>query len=127
MVLGVLAASLLAACSASGPRPPRGNETGYSGPSISINTAAAEYVVVLKAPTAGWSFSLDEVRDRMGGKNVFVTVRRPNPAYLHAQAEVEQNLGTRVSSSESITVFARVLEYNDRGKKLVYYQAAGSK
>lgn len=122
----VLASVVLVGCSSSGTRPPTANPRGYDGPPLSIGQVGDEHLVVLTAPTAGWTFSLDEIRPRMGGKDVFVTVRRPNPAYLHTQAEVEQNLGTRVALSDPIDVYARVLDFDDKGKTLVYYYATAS-
>lgn len=124
-VMLTLATVLLIGCTSSGTRPPTANDEGYTGPPLHVAEAGEEHVVVLTAPTAGWTFSLDEVRSRMGGMDVFVTVRRPNPAYLHPQAIVEQNLGTRVPTTEDIDVYARVLDYDDEGK-LVYFYAAGS-
>ena len=124
--LMLVASVVLIGCSSSGTRPPTANDQGYDGPPLSVGQVGDEHLVVLTAPTAGWTFSLDEVRSRMGGKDVFVTVRRPNPAYLHPQAVVEQNLGTRVPLSDPIDVYARVLDYDDKGKRLVYYFATTS-
>lgn len=122
----VLAALLVLEGCASGNRPPRAKDSGYAGPPISVEESGSQHIVVLTAPTAGWSFSLDEVRDRMGGKDVFVTVRRPNPAYLHAQAEVVQNLGTEVASNVPLEVYARVLDHDTKNGSLSYYHAAES-
>jgi len=125
LLMTVLAITL-ASCASGWTKPPRANDVGYTGPPLDLKVVAGEHVVVLTAPTAGWTFSLDEIRPRMGGTNAFVTIRRPNPAYLVTQAQVEQNLGTGVSTAESIDVYARLLDYDDKGKSLNYYFAVGS-
>lgn len=125
--LMLVACVVMCGCASSGTNPPTVKERTYEGPPLEVSAMGDEHLVVLTAPTAGWVFSLDEVRSRLGGMDVFVTVRRPNPAYLHPQAQVQQHLGTRVPQTEHIDVYARVLDYDDNGKRLIYFFAAESR
>ena len=114
---------LLPACGGSGAQVDQG--TGeYRGPEIRIDSTGPRHILVLTAPTAGWSFTFDQVRPAFGHHELFVTVISPNPAAAHAQVVVEQRLGTTVDSGTPLTVFVRNLEHG-QGPGARPYQLAG--
>ena len=83
----------------------------YQGPPLSVQTRSGQHVVVLTAPTSGWQFTLDATRQIYQRTNVFVTLVRPNPAWIFTEAQVEQEAATAVDPAQSIQVYARVLPY----------------
>lgn len=80
----------------------------YQGPPLSLTSSSDAHVVVFQAPSPGWTLSLDEVRDRLGGKNAFITLRQPDPKFAYAQVVVEQNLATSVPTDIPLALFARI-------------------
>lgn len=120
-----------------GPREMKKEGRGYDGPPIAIDSTAGgggegagavgeQHMLVLTAPSAGWSFMLDTVRESYKQREVFVTVVGPNPAYSYAPGPVEQHLGTAVESRVPITVYARVLEYAEKAEGQGYGLVTGS-
>lgn len=85
----------------------------YSGPPIAIDSSGREHVLVLSAPSAGWSFTLDMVRESRRRQDLYVTIRRPNPLYEYAQVVVEQRLASPVPTSQPVAVYARVLGHDE--------------
>jgi hypothetical protein len=83
----------------------------YQGPPLSVQTRSGQHVVVLTAPTSGWQFTNDATRQVYQRTNVFVTLVRPNPAWIFTEAQVEQEAATAIDPARSIQVFARVLPY----------------
>lgn len=83
----------------------------YQGPPLSVQTRSGQHVVVLTAPTSGWQFTSDATRQVYQRTNVFVTLVRPNPAWIFTEAQVEQEAATAIDPAQSIQVYARVLPY----------------
>lgn len=83
----------------------------YEGPAIRIDSTGQQHLLILTAPTAGWSFTFDQVKKAFGHQELFVTVTRPNPAAMHAQVIVEQRLGTSVDVATPLTVYVREVTY----------------
>lgn len=96
----------------------------YAGPPIEIDSAGPTHHVVMHAPTSGWAFTLDRVDEVRGGREAFVTIRRPNPAMIYSQAIVEQRIGTGVPATTTLRVLARVQEFTDAPASGAYRQAA---
>jgi hypothetical protein len=86
---------------------PRIESGQYQGPAIADDTSGPTHTLVLTAPTGGWAFALDQVRKEFDYERVFVTVTRPNPAYMQTQALVRHEVGTGVPSDRPIRVFVR--------------------
>jgi hypothetical protein len=82
----------------------------YAGPAITTDSSGPTHTLVLTAPTGGWAFALDQVRKEFDHERVFVTVTRPDPAYMQTQALVRHEVGTAVPSDRPIQVFARTTQ-----------------
>jgi hypothetical protein len=105
------AALLLAACSRDGPK--LGSQP-YAGPPLSIESTPPRHTIILTAPSAGWSLSLDRATRGFDRTDVFITIRRPDPAYMHAQVVSTHRLDSSVDSSTPIRLLARILEAQER-------------
>jgi len=111
-------------CGLFGPSRPSPAPGPYAGPPVSVEVLDGVHTVRMEAPTAGWSMELDDEQLRDGGRDVFITIESPDPAYEHAQAQVEQFLTTRVPSHTPITVYARLRERGPGGSTAGYRLAA---
>jgi len=121
VLLSIIAAvSLLSACAGRGVS--RSAEP-YSGPPITAEAIAGQHVVVLNAPSVGWSFTLDQTEREVDHTDVFLTATRPNPAMMHTQALVRHEVGTTVPASTAVEVFVRVLEYGEKAGSQPYRRA----
>ncbi|MCA9287301.1 MAG: hypothetical protein KDA05_01880 [Phycisphaerales bacterium] len=121
----VTAAALLfalPACSSGLPVTTR--ERAFAGPTITIDSTGPKHTVIVTAPTAGYLVSLDDVRDRMGGREALISVRPPDPRFVVAQVLTTHRLGTDVASTTPLDVFARVLPRDSREN--VEYVLAGT-
>lgn len=105
---------------------PRPDDQPYQGPPLSVDSSGAQHVVVAQSPTPGWEFSLERVVEKLGGREVYVTLRRPDPRFVMIQQVVEQRLAVPVESQTPIEVYALVLEHDDRGEHDRYPLAARS-
>lgn len=117
-------ASLLQGCSRGGSGV-RIADAPYAGPDIAIDASGAQYQVVLTAPTGGWEFRRDRIRDSLDGREIFVTAIRPNPAYMHTQALTEHRLGTSAPTTAPVRLFARLIDH-DQDPGSAHYRPAGS-
>ncbi len=102
-------------------RPPQKAAEHYSGPPLSIESTPPQYRVILTAPTGGWSFRLDQTRRAFDHTDVFVTLTRPDPAYMQTQAQVRQEAGTEIDPSQPITLYARILPHDAKPDTQAYY------
>ena len=84
----------------------------YEGPQIRRSEAAGKHTLILTAPSGGWSFTVDQTRRTLEHTEVFVTAKRPNPAYMTTQALVDHEVTTGIATDQPITPFARVLDHN---------------
>ncbi|MEL6328065.1 MAG: hypothetical protein AAFR38_00240 [Planctomycetota bacterium] len=104
-LLLTLVSLLLAACS------PKWEiaEAPYEGPPLGLAQREGNHAVVLQAPSAGWNLRIDRERRQDDLHEIFVTVRRPDPAFFHAQVETQQIALSNVQSSNPASLVARVL------------------
>lgn len=86
----------------------------FAGPPLRAEILAGEHVVVATLPTPGYEFTLDGTREAFQSEDVFVTLRRPNPAVLYPQVLVDLRLSTGVPRRRSVRVYARQLDYTAR-------------
>ena len=84
-------------------------------PPITAQTLGDRHMLVMRAPNPGWSLRLD--RDQRGKDEwiVFITIRRPDPAFMYPQRIVDKRLLTEVEISDPIRVIARLLDHNENG------------
>lgn len=87
----------------------------WSGPSIEVAEAEAEssHVLIVRAPTPGWTVTLDGDRARLECVEVFVTLREPNPAFVYPQVIAEHRLLTSIPTEREIRVYARRLAFDE--------------
>ena len=98
----------------------------YHGPPLVLTPGTAGHDVVFTAPTPGWSISLDRSVERFERREIFVTLRRPNPAYSYAQVTVEQRLATGAPTSTTVALFARVIAFEAHAKHVPYEEVASA-
>lgn len=129
LVAGVLlaGASVCAAgCFGSGGPTIKPEGTPYRGPAVSLIEAGGQHQVVVSAPSAGWTVTMDRRAQTRDATRVFVTIRRPDPAMLYAQQMVEQRLATGVASDEPIELLVRVVDFDaDSGAYVILRRAGG--
>jgi hypothetical protein len=85
----------------------------YLGPPVGLDGSGQTYVVVAQSPSPGWIATLDRVADQYRHKAVFLSLRRPNPAFYYPQAQVEQRIGTGVLTPEAVKVYVRILAFDE--------------
>ncbi|MEZ6235424.1 MAG: hypothetical protein R3B68_14655 [Phycisphaerales bacterium] len=112
----------LPACSSGLPVTTR--DRAFDGPTIAIDSTGPEHTVIVTAPTAGYLVSLDDVRDRMGGREALISIRPPDPRFVVAQVLTEHRVGSDVASTTPLDVFARVLPRDSREN--IEYVLAGT-
>lgn len=124
LAAGVIGALSAAVGCGGGPEMPRVAEGIYAGPVLSVDSSGRHHVVVMEAPTPGWAITLDRDLEVREYRQAFVTVTRPNPALVHPQVIVKQNLLTSVESRYPVRVFARLLDYQSTATDGEYKLAA---
>lgn len=104
-----------------GSRPvPQASERAYSGPPIRLQSSGSQHVVLVDAPTGGYSLMIDRVQERAGFHDIFVTVREPDPRFLHTQAVTPLRALAPLASSTPARVCARVLSAEEDPDSLEY-------
>ena len=84
-------------------------------PPVWLDSLGDNHMLMMQAPHPGWSYRLDrDDRDR-DGWIVWITIRKPDPAFMYPQRIVEKRLLTQVESDQPIRVRARLLEHNENG------------
>lgn len=104
----LLCVALPAGCRSRTPTLRLSEHTLYSGPEIRLDSTGPVHALVLDAPSPGYAFELSGGRDRLGGRDVAVTVREPNPEFLYPAVMVQLRVTTGVETNQGIRVFARV-------------------
>ncbi len=116
----VLALPLYFGC-ATPPGPPEPTDSPFVGPEIAqAPDVDAEQILITQLATPGWEFTLDATREAYRKTNVFVSFRKPNPAFAYPQVVVSQRLATTVRSGVPIVVYARILEFEDNSGELAH-------
>lgn len=91
-----------------------------NAPPIRLEALGEHHMLVMQAPHPGWSYRLDrDERDRDGWV-VYLTIRKPDPAFMYPQRIVDKRLLTEVEADQPIRVMARMLEHNEKGNKDQY-------
>jgi hypothetical protein len=82
--------------------------------------AGGRHLVVMQVPTGGWTVTIDRAEVTPDGRRIFVTARRPDPAFMHTQAFVELRALSEVPVDTRVEVVARVLDRHQRTDSQVY-------
>ena len=83
----------------------------YRGPSIASATTSGVHLILAELPSPGWGLEIDATRESADRTDVFLTLRRPNPAAVYPQQVVTQRAVTRVDEDEPLGIVARVIDY----------------
>ena len=101
----------LTGCAA--PKPPPNIVPGqFASPAVSLDSTGKRHQVLIEAPSPGWVPSLDQSRADFRTMNVYVSLRKPNPAYMYPQVMTTLRVATDVPKDRAITVYMRTLEFN---------------
>lgn len=85
-------------------------------PPVAITTVASAiagqslHAVTITAPSTGYSAFLDQERAANGRRDVYITLRKPSPLFVHAQVQTEHTVATSVPVGEAIAVYLRLAE-----------------
>ena len=85
-------------------------------PQIMLDASETHHLVVMQAPSPGWSIRLDATERTPEGKRVFVTIRQPDPAYVYPQQIVLMRALTSVRLDSNIEVVGRMLGHDEKTK-----------
>jgi len=91
-------------------------ERMQSAPLIMLEENDTHHLVVMQAPSPGWSIRLDATERTPQGKRVFVTLRRPDPSYEYPQQIVQMRVLTSVRLDSEIAIVGRLLEHDEKTK-----------
>ncbi len=89
-------------------------------PPIRLGAVDGRHLIILRAPNPGWSIGIDRAEIARHGQRVFITIRRPDPAYMHQQVIVEKRVLTDVRAEAPITIMARLLGAHESGDDRPY-------
>ncbi len=87
-----------------------------NAPLVRIDQTEKYHLIVMQAPSPGWSIRLDATQRTAEGKDVLVTIRRPDPAYVYTQQIVDMNVLTSVRLDTEIRVIGRLLDHDEKTK-----------
>ncbi|MEQ9206136.1 MAG: hypothetical protein RLN78_02090 [Phycisphaerales bacterium] len=87
-----------------------------NAPPMMVEEGESRHLVVMQAPSPGWSIRLDATERTPIGKRVFVTIRKPDPAYQYTQQIVLMRVLTSVRLDSEIEVVGRLLEHDEKTK-----------
>jgi hypothetical protein len=124
--LAISAAPILEIGCASHPPLPDVTPGPYAGPPLGLDASGDDYVIVVRPPTPGWVITLDREAEQYRHQAIFVTLRRPNPAFLYPQLQVEQRIATPLPPTVAVKIYARVLPFDTPADDQPYEKASES-
>ena len=93
-------------------------------PKMMLEAGEHFHLLVMQAPSPGWSVRLDSTERTPDGKRVYLTIREPDPAYVYTQQIVLMRVLTNVRLDTDIQVVGRMLEYDEKSKRKGYAPVA---
>ena len=91
-----------------------------SAPEFKVDANLTNHLLVMQAPSPGWSVRLDRTERTEQGKRVYITIRKPDPAYLYSQQIVLMRTLTSVRSDTTIEIAGRLLDFDESTKNKGY-------
>lgn len=87
--------------------------TAGGGPRDQVGRVAGgrKHVLAVLSPSSGWTVVFDREQRFFDRTDLYLTLRRPNPAELQTQAIVVQEIATTADASIPARVYARVLDF----------------
>ncbi len=89
-------------------------------PLIMLEQSDLHHLIVMQAPSPGWSLRLDATERTPTGKRVFITIGKPDPAYEYTQQIVLMRVLTSVRHDTKIQVVGRILNHDEKSKNMGY-------
>ena len=86
-------------------------EPDGANPTVSIEPGYERHVIVVTAPTGGWSLRWEKRVVRDGTVEEYLTIRRPNPEIYHVQAVTPHRINSNAPLSGPVKVFTRVVDH----------------
>lgn len=90
------------------------DDVRFAGPPVAQSTTDGRHLLIVSAPTPGWTIKVDRTEPLLDVSRIFLTMVRPDPGALYAQVVVDQRVLTDVPASRPIEVFARVADFGQR-------------
>ena len=87
------------------------SEAAYRGPAVGVDSTGEYHEIVAVLPSPGWRLTLDGKRATPDAVRMLVTLRRPNPAAVYPQVQVEQRVLTPIRTEEPVRVYARRIPF----------------
>ncbi len=123
-LLLVASVQIIGCGSTQGPPPP--SDAAFQGPPVSIEQANSKHVVVVQAPSAGWTLERDATQEQQKRWDVYITIRQPDPRFIYTQQVVSLRATTDVRATEAIRVLARVVPFADTSNESPHHPAASA-
>lgn len=89
-------------------------------PPIALVETQGLHTVVMRAPSGGWTVGVDKAERTPEGMRLYVTARRPDPAFYHTQALVDLHALSDVPAETPVTVVGRLLDHDADPKDRIY-------
>ncbi|MEM9372090.1 MAG: hypothetical protein AAGA55_00465 [Planctomycetota bacterium] len=89
-------------------------------PPIVLEAANNRHVVAFRATSGGWTISIDRTDIVPDATRLYVTIRRPDPAFSHTQALVDLHALSNTPIEQPVELVARVLEHDAEPKDRIY-------
>lgn len=89
-------------------------------PPIALESVNDLHAVTFRARSGGWTIAIDRTEIIQGATRLYVTIRRPDPAFSHTQALVDLHALSNVPSRQPVEVVARVLDHDADPNQRVY-------
>lgn len=86
----------------------------FTGPPMKIVPDRTGHLVIVEAPTPGWTITLDRTEPGHRHQRIYLTLREPDPASIWTQVIVEQKVATFVPLHNSVKAYARRVANTDR-------------
>ena len=99
----------LALAGCAGRHVPTVSDDRYDGPPLSVDSSGPSHVLVLDAPSGGYTLTIDRVLERSKSYDIFATVRTPDPRFFYTQSTVKLRALVPLASTERVRVCARTL------------------
>lgn len=89
-------------------------------PPVMVDALEERHMLVMQAPNPGWTIALDRDERVKDAWIVYISIKRPNPAFMYPQRIVDKRLLTEIETSQPLNIMARLLNHDQNGTKDQY-------
>ncbi len=89
-------------------------------PPIRLDALDNRHMLVMQAHNPGWTIELDRDERGKDAWTAFITIKRPNPAFMYPQQIVEKRLLTDIETTQTLIIMARLLDHDQPGTRDQY-------